>query len=507
MSKHSVAIAGGGPTGLTLAADLALNGVDVALFERRASQDLAGSRAGGLHSRGIELLDQRGVAERFLEAGYTVQVGALATITLEVSDFPTRHPYSLALWQNEIERILAEWVEELGVEIRYGQEVTGFSQDDDGVEVELADGGRVRAEYLVGCDGGRSLIRKAAGIEFPGHEPTTSNLIAEVELSEEPEWGIRNDTTGIHSLNRLEDDGPVRVMVTEREIGRGADPTLAELSAELTAVYGTDYGVHSPTWISRFTDMTRQAASYRAGRVLIAGDSAHIHYPAGGQGINNGMQDAANLGWKLAQVVKGTSPDDLLDTYTAERHPNTVRSLRMTMAQTALLRAGDERDEALREQVAEVVVLDEPRKRLAGLLSGLDTYYEMGDGDDEAHPLLGRRVPDLDLETADGTIRLYSLLHRARPALIYLGRKGGPPIDAWADRVEAVQATYEGEWELPVIGVVPSPSAVLVRPDGHVAWVGQGSNDGLGEALTRWFGPPAALEAELAAVRPEPQSA
>jgi 3-(3-hydroxy-phenyl)propionate hydroxylase len=303
-----------------LAAELKLAGVDAVVLERRPSPALAGSRAGGLHPRAIEILDQRGIVDRFLAEGKPVQAGSIATTVLDVGDFPSRHPYTLGLWQNHIERILAAWIAELGVRVRYGHEVTGFAQDEAGVDVELAGGGSLRAGYLVGCDGGRSLIRKAAGIEFPGWDPTTSNLIAEVELAEEPEWGIHRDATGMHSLSRMENGGPVRVMVTERELGSGGEPELRDLSAALVAVYGTDYGVHSPTWLSRFTDTTRQAAEYRAGRVLLAGDAAHIHYPAGGQGLGLGIQDATNLGWKLAQTIKGTSPDTLLDTYRTERH-------------------------------------------------------------------------------------------------------------------------------------------------------------------------------------------
>ena len=386
MTEHAVVIAGGGPTGLMLAGELALAGVDVAIVERRASQDLIGSRAGGLHSRTIEVLDQRGIADRFLSQGQVAQVAGFAWIRLDISDFPTRHPYGLALWQKHIERILADWVGELGVPIYRGREVTGFAQDDTGVDVELSDGQSLRATYLVGCDGGRSLIRKAAGIEFPGWDPTTSNLIAEVEVSEEPEWGMRRDDKGIRAFSRLE-DGRVGVMVTEQHIGHTSEPTLRDLSEALIAVYGTDYGVHSPTWISRFTDMARQAASYREGRVLLAGDAAHVHYPVGGQGLNIGVQDAVNLGWKLAQVVKGTSPDSLLDTYHAERHPVAARVLRDTMAQTALLRF-DDRIEALREIMAELLSMDEPRKRFAGMMSGLDIQYDLGDGG-EGHPLLG----------------------------------------------------------------------------------------------------------------------
>jgi 3-(3-hydroxy-phenyl)propionate hydroxylase len=485
VSGHEVVIAGGGPTGMMLAGELALAGIDVAIFERRPGQDLAGSRAGGLHSRGIELLDQRGIAERFLAEGKPVQATMFASVVLDMSDFPTRHPYSLGLWQNHIERIMAGWIVELGVPTTYGREVTGFSQDDTGVDVALGDGGTVRAQYLIGCDGGRSVVRKAAGIDFPGWDPTTSNLIAEVEVAEdadESEWGIRHTALGISSLNRME-DGPVRVLVTEQELDRESEPTLADLSEALVRVYGTDFGVHSPTWISRFTDMTRQAATYREDRVLIAGDSAHIHYPAGGQGLQNGMQDAVNLGWKLAQVIHGTSPESLLDTYTAERHPATARSIRHTMAQTALLRP-EPRVEALRDAIAETMVMEEPRKHFAALISGLDIQYDFGEG----HPLLGRRMPDLELATANGPLRVFTLLHEARPALINFGEPRAIDITPWADRVRLVDATYDGPWELPGVGEVPAPPAVLVRPDGHVAWVGEPGDPALTEALSTWFG-------------------
>jgi 3-(3-hydroxy-phenyl)propionate hydroxylase len=486
MTEHSVVIAGGGPTGLMLAAELALAKVDVVVLERRPTQELAGSRAGGLHARTIEILDQRGVADRFLDAGYTAQAAGFALNFLDISDFPTRHPYALALLQNEIERIMAEWVSKLGVPIGYGREVTGFTQDDTGVDVEVSDGETLRAEYLVACDGGRSLVRRAAGIDFPGWDATTSALISELEMAEEPQVGSITDELGVRGMNVLEDGKTVRVIVTERQLGPAGDATLAELSEALVAGYGTDFGIHDPIWISRFTDSTRQASSYREGRVLLAGDSAHIHYPAGGQGIQNGIQDAVNLGWKLAQVIHGTSPDDLLDTYQAERHPVTARSLRHTMAQTALMRPDSTgRLEALRETMTETLQMDEARKHFAAIVSQLDIRYDLGDG----HPLLGRRMPDIDLETAKGPLRVYTLLHEARPVLLNLGEPGALDVAPWADRVQSVDATDTGKWELPVIGEVAAPSAVLIRPDGHVAWVGDdGADAGLTDALTTWFG-------------------
>lgn len=497
MIQHAVVIVGAGPTGLMLAGELALAGVDVAILERRANQDLAGSRAGGLHARTIEVLDQRGIADRFLAEGQVAQATGFASIRLDISDFPSRHPYGLGLWQNRTERILANWVSELGVPILRGREVTAFAQDRTGVDIAVADGQGFRAQYLVGCDGGRSLIRKAAGIDFPGWDPTISCLAAEVQTVVAPELGVRHDAIGTHAFGRTEyeirdgavifkNGGPLRVMVTERHgahLGRGSEPTLRDLSDALVAVYGTDYGVHDPSWISRFTDMTRQAATYRAGRVLLAGDAAHVHFPVGGQGLNIGVQDAVNLGWKLALVVKRISPDSLLDTYHTERHPVAARVLRDTMAQTALLRP-DDRAKASREIVSELLGLDEARKRLGGRISGLDLHYELADG----HPLLGRRMPDLDLITADGPVRVFTLLHRAQPVLLNLGEPGRLDIAPWADRVRSVDAQYAGSWELPVIGVVSDPTAVLIRPDGYVAWVGSQDQHGLHEALATWFG-------------------
>jgi 2-polyprenyl-6-methoxyphenol hydroxylase-like FAD-dependent oxidoreductase len=416
---------------MMLAAELALAKVDVAVVERRPDHVLVGSRAGGFHSRTIEVLDQRGVADRFLAEGQVAQVASFATTGLDMSDFPTRHPYSLGIWQNQIERIMAAW-------------------------------------------------------------------IAEVEMTEEPELGIRRDDRGMHALGRLEyeirdgevvymDGGPVRVMLTEQNLGPTSEPSLRDLSEALIAVYGTDFGIHNPTWISRFTDMTRQAAAYRAGRVLLAGDSAHVHYPVGGQGLSLGVQDAVNLGWKLAQVLNATSPESLLDTYQGERHPVAARALQHTMAQTALQRQ-DDRIKALVDVVSELASMDEPRKRLAGIISGLDIHYDLGEG----HPLLGRRMPDLDLVTADGPLRVFELLHDARPLLLNLGEPGGFDITPWADRVQLIDASYKGEWELPVLGAVTAPTAVLIRPDGYVAWVGDRTQVGLPEALTTWFGPPAA---------------
>ena len=505
-AEHAVLIVGAGPTGLMLAGELALAGVDVAIVERRPNQYLPGSRAGGLQSRTIEVLDQRGIADRFLAEGQVAQVAGFGMIRLDISDFPTRHPYGLGLWQRHIERILAGWVAELKVPIHYGAELTGFAQSDAGVDVELSGGCRMRVQYLVGCDGGRSLIRKEAGIDFPGWDPTTSALLAEVEMTEEPELGVRRTPSGTHALGKVDYEvkdgkvvyqpgGTVGVMLTESQIGT-REPTLQDLRDGLVAVYGTDYGIRNPTWITRFTDVTRQASAYRKGRVLLAGDAAHVHSPIGGLGLNTGVQDAVNLGWKLAQVVKGVSSDRLLDTYHDERHPVGARVLRNTMAQVALTRT-DDRGEALRDSVSELLGMDEPRRRFGAMMSGLDIHYDLGEG----HPLLGRRMPDLDVLTNYGPLRVFTLLHDARPVLLDLAQSAAFDVTPWADRVQLVKARCDGPWELPALGQVAAPSAVLVRPDGYVAWVGDGTQLGLSDALTTWFGPPLPATSRVAAAR------
>lgn len=499
-SEPAVVIVGGGSTGLMLAGELALAGIEVVVLERRPNQNLAGARALGISARTIEVLDQRGIAERFLAAGQPAQITGFATTRLDISDFPTRHNYGLALAQKHIEHLLAEWAQELGVATWYDHEVIGFDQDDGGVHVALANGTSLHTQYLVGCDGGRSFVRKHAGIDFPGWNATTSSILAEVEMTETPPYGVHRSASGMYAFGRSEyelkggeiiykDIGPIRVMVTEPDATATGVPTLEDLRQRLVATCGTDYGVHTPTWLSRFTDATRQAATYRRGRVLLAGDAAHTHSPIGGQGLGLGIQDAMNLGWKLAQVVRGTSPHTLLDSYHDERHPVGAMVLKMTMAQVAMLRE-DARAVAARDVVGDLLKMDEPRRHVAGLMSGLSIRYDFGNG----HPLLGHRLPDLDLVTAHGPRRAYALLHGARPVFIIFDTADKLDIEPWADRVQYIGATYTGRWELPVIGSVPPPNAVLVRPDGHVAWVGDGTARGLHEALTRWCGAPLAGE-------------
>jgi 2-polyprenyl-6-methoxyphenol hydroxylase-like FAD-dependent oxidoreductase len=488
--NHAVLIAGGGPTGLMLAAELALARVDVAVIERRESQDLAGTRAGGLHARTIEVLDQRGVAERFLSQGKVMQGVGFAMIPLDISDFPSRHNYILALTQNHIERVLAAWTEELGVPIHRGCSVSDFAENATGIDVYLDDGRSFRGQYLVGCDGGRSLVRKNAGIDFAGWDASVSYLIAEASMAEVPEKNVHRDDRGIHAIAKMDDGKRVRVVSIEPELRRGDEPSLDDLRAALVAVWGTDFGVHDVTWLSRFSDMARQAASYRKGRVLLAGDAAHVHSPAGGQGLNTGVQDAVNLGWKLAQVVHRTSPESLLDTYHSERHPVGARVLKDTMAQTAVMR-GDERTLAMHATLTDLLSMHEPRQRYGGRMSGLDIHYDLGDG----HALLGRRMPDLELSTESGARRVFTLLRDARHVLVDLGEPGAIDIAPWGDRVKHVKARYEGKWELPVLGVVPAPTAVMIRPDGYVAWTSDGGDESLRAALTRWCGRPGAGQA------------
>jgi 3-(3-hydroxy-phenyl)propionate hydroxylase len=480
MNEHAVVIAGGGPTGLMLAGELALAGIDVIIVERRANQHLDESRAKGIHSRAVEVLDQRGIAERFISEGQQHPSVGFAGVRLDISDFPTRHNYLLGISQSKFEPILAGWVGELGVPIMYSREVTNFTQDDSGVTTEVSGGQSLRADYLVGCDGGRSLIRKIAGIDFQGLDASVSYIIAEVKMDEEPEFGKRPEGGGI---GKAADGESIGVTVREKVVKHGDEPSMDELRAALISTYGTDYGLTSINWISRFSDATRQAASYRNGHVLLAGDAAHIHPPQGGQGLGTGIQDAVNLGWKLAQVVNKASPESLLDSYHAERHPVGARVLQNSRAQIVLSKP-DGQHAALREIMTELLGMDEPRKHIVGMLSGLDIHYDLGEG----HPLLGRRMPDLDLQIADGPTRIFSLMHDAKPVLLNLGEPGGIDISPWASRVKLIDATYDGAWELPVLGEVSAPSAVLIRPDGYVAWVGDLKDSELPQALEKWFG-------------------
>ncbi|MFJ8888261.1 FAD-dependent monooxygenase [Streptomyces sp. NPDC102402] len=492
-----VVIAGAGPTGLMLACELRLAGVDVVVVERLAERS-GESRAGGMHSRTLEVLDQRGVLDRFLAAGELQPVGHFSGLYLEFDEYESRHPYPLMILQSAVERLLEEWAQELGVRIRRSCRVTGVTQDTSGVTVELdaADAGpaALRAGHLVGCDGGRSTVRRLAGIGFPGTEATMTAMIGDVELPDLPEdyvW-IRRRAGGDYSAIAFE-PGWHRVITSEYDhvADRDEPVTFEQLRASLIRLAGTDFGMRNPRWISRFNDAARQADRYRHGRVLLAGDAAHIHFPAGGQGLNMGVQDAVNLGWKLASVVRGTAPESVLGTYHDERHPVGEQVLRNTRAQSALARPGAQTD-ALREVFGSLMVFDDVNRLLRNMLNALDVRYPAGCG----HPLAGRRVPDADIKAADGVSRVYELLHAGRPVLLDLGAGAAvaAAAEGWADRVDLVQARSEDDaWPVPVIDEVPAPDAVLIRPDGHVAWAsGPGETvdaAALRSALAAWFGP------------------
>ncbi|WP_353947390.1 FAD-dependent monooxygenase (plasmid) [Streptomyces sp. HUAS MG91] len=492
-----VVIAGAGPTGLMLACELRLAGVDVTVVEPLAQRS-GESRAGGIHSRTLEILDQRGIVDRFLDEGELQPVGHFSGLYLDFDESESRHPYPLMILQSAVERLLEERADELGARVRRACEVTGLVQDATGVTVELRSGGTaaapLRARYLVGCDGGRSSVRRLAGIGFPGTEATMTALIGDVEVPDLPEdyvW-VRRTPAGDYSAIAFE-PGWHRVITSEfdRVAGRDEPVTFEQLRESMVRVAGTDFGMRNPRWVSRFSDAARQADRYRAGRVLLAGDAAHIHFPAGGQGLNMGVQDAVNLGWKLGAVVRGDAPDGLLDTYHAERHPVAERVLQNTRAQSALVRPGPQTD-ALREVFGALMVFDDVNRYLRHLLTALDLRYAV-DGD---HPLAGRRVPDADLKTPEGIVGVHELLHAARPVLLALdgGAWAARAAQGWADRVDVVEAHSEdGHWPVPALGDVPAPAALLVRPDGHVAWAADADEaadpSALRAALVTWVGP------------------
>jgi 3-(3-hydroxy-phenyl)propionate hydroxylase len=480
-----VMIAGAGPTGLMLGYELALAGADVLILERR-TEATGESRAGGLHARTLEVLDQRGMVEPFLTEGRPLPAAHFSGLWLRLDELPTRYPYLLALLQSHVERLLTEHATRLGVTIRRGAEVTGLHQDDDGVTVTLADGGQVAGRYLVGCDGGRSAVRRLAGIGYSGTDATLTSLLGDVELAEPPGQQIfqhRSDR-GDYSVLGFE-AGWYRVTTTQTGVRPQDGPvTLDQLRASLIEIAGTDFGLHSPRWLSRYGDAAQQADRYRQGRVLLAGDAAHIHYPAGGQGLNTGVQDAVNLGWKLAAVLRGDADQTLLDTYHDERHPIGARVLDNTRAQVALGRY-DAQTEALRVTMAGLIAQPAVNDQLAGMVTALDVAYPLGGG----HPLVGRRLPDVDLP--DGR-RAYRLLHPARPVLLDFGSTPVAVPQDWADAVDHVLAPgTEAAWRLPVLGSVPAPAAALVRPDGHVAWAAstEGDTAGLADALSTWVRP------------------
>ncbi|MFI1714797.1 rifampin monooxygenase [Streptomyces litmocidini] len=475
-----VIVVGGGPTGLMLASELRLHDVRVVVLEKLA-EPTRESRGQGLHARSVEMMAQRGLLERFAAVSEQFSVGGLFGGVMKPwpERLDTAHPYGLATPQPVSERLLNERALELGTEIRRGTEVVGIDQDEDGVTVELADGTSLRSRYVAACDGGRSTVRKLLGVGFPGEPATVWTLLGDMEVTADPETvasvvaEVRKTQLrfGVQPLA----DGLHRVGVPADEVAEdGATaPTLDEFKRRLRAVAGTDFGVHSPRWLSRFGDATRQAEHYRVGRVFLAGDAAHIHPPTGGQGMNLGIQDAFNLGWKLAAAVAGWAPEGLLDTYEAERHPVGARVVKNTRAQMALL-GTDAGATALRELFSELMDFEEVNRYITGMITAVDVRYDLGEG----HELLGRRLRDVTLKRG----RLYELTHGGRGLL--LDQTGRLSAEGWADRVDHVVDVSE-ELDAP---------AVLIRPDGHVVWVGEDQED-LRGPLAEWFGAPAARTA------------
>ncbi|WP_405563839.1 rifampin monooxygenase [Streptomyces phaeochromogenes] len=469
-----VIVVGGGPTGLMLAGELRLHGVHAVVLEMETEPTKV-VRALGLHARSVEVMDQRGLLERFLALGKQYPVGGFfAGITKPSPDrLDTAHPYVLGIPQPVTDRLLTEHATELGVDVRRGCELVGLSQDDQGVTAELADGTQLRSRWLVGCDGGRSTVRKLLGVGFPGEPARAETLLGEMEVTASQET-VAAVVTEVRKTHLRFGVGPYgggslyRVVVPAEGLAedRSVPPTLEEVKQQLRAFAGTDFGVHSPRWLSRFGDGTRQAERYRTGRVLLAGDAAHIHPPLGGQGLNLGIQDAFNLGWKLAAEVNGWAPEGLVDSYHTERHPVAADVLDNTRAQTVLM-TPEPGPLSVRRLMSELMDFEEVNRYLIEKVIAIGVHYDFGEG----HELLGRRLRDVALKRG----RLYELMHGGRGLL--LDQTGRLSVSGWADRVDHVVDVSE-ELDVP---------AVLLRPDGHVAWAGDDQQE-LHSQLSRWFG-------------------
>ncbi|MET8210213.1 rifampin monooxygenase [Streptomyces sp. NPDC005373] len=468
-----VIVVGSGPTGLMLAGELRLHGVNVVVLEK-LTEPTKESRGQGLHARSVEVMDQRGLLDRFLAVSEKFSAGGLygGIVKPWPARLDTAHPFGVTASQPVTERLLNERALELGAEIRRGCEVAGVSQDEDEVTVELTDGTQLRARYLVGCDGGRSVVRKQLGVGFPGEPATIETLLGEMGATEDPE----TITAVVEEVRKTQlrfgvipqGDGMYRIVVPAADVAedRATAPTLDDFKQRLRAIAGTDFGAHSPRWLSRFGDATRQAERYRVGRVFLAGDAAHIHPPTGGQGLNLGVQDAFNLGWKLAAAVNGWAPEGLLDSYHTERHPVGARVLDNTRAQITLL-GTDPGATALRELFSKLMDFEEVNRYVTEIITAVGVRYDFGEG----HELLGRRMRDVELKQG----RLYELMHDGRGLL--LDPTGSLTVEGWANRVDHV-VDVSDQLDVP---------AVLLRPDGHVTWVGEDQQD-LRNHLSKWFG-------------------